>query len=48
MILRGRHKCMTAKLVGIQWFLVTQMNITNLGVLVFSWLTYLNTLKQKI
>ena len=23
MILRGRHKCMTPKLVGIQWFLVT-------------------------
>ena len=27
MILGGRHKCMTP--VGIQWFLVAQMNITN-------------------
>ena len=38
---------MTPKLVGIQWFLVIQVNISNYGVLVFSWLTYL-TLKQKI
>ena len=29
MILGGRDKCMTAKLVGVQWFLVTQMNISN-------------------
>ena len=29
MILGGRHKCMTPKFVGIQWFLVTQMNIAN-------------------
>ena len=28
MILGGRHKCMTPKFVGIQWFLVAQMNIT--------------------
>ena len=27
MILGGRHTCMTPKLVGIQWFLVRQMNI---------------------
>ena len=27
---------MTPKLVGIQWFLVTQMNLSNKGVLVFS------------
>ena len=26
MILRGRLKCMTPKFVGIQWYLVTQMN----------------------
>ena len=25
MILGRRHKCMTPKLMGIQWFLVTQM-----------------------
>ena len=34
MILGGRHKCITPKFVGIQWFLVKQTNITNLGVLV--------------
>ena len=28
-ILGGPHKCMTPKLVGIQWFLVTQVNISN-------------------
>ena len=25
----GRNECMNPKFVGIQWFLVTQMNITN-------------------
>ena len=29
MILGESHKCMTPKFVGIQWFLITQMNITN-------------------
>ena len=38
---------MTPKLVGIEWFLVTQMNISNYGVLVFSWLTCLNTHTNK-
>ena len=39
MILGGRHKCMTPKLVGIRWFLITQINIFKLrGIRVkFAW-----------
>ena len=38
MILGGRHKCMTPKLVGIRWFLITQINIKLRGISVkFAW-----------
>ena len=32
MILGGRHTCMIPKLVGIRWFLITQMNIKLRGI----------------
>ena len=32
MILGGRHKCITPELVGIRWFLTTQINIKLRGI----------------